>query len=250
MPEAFSLDDSPDLAAAAENLADNMPPPQEHAIAAASEGEESPTAEISTAPAHQNGGTSAPPSSTKTDKFGVPFDPEKHTGSLLKSGHWREKKAKAAPASQLNIPGGKKPAATAAQKSTALTPEEKNARALNAGRVAASVQFQIGQMFGGKEFAPDSPEELDFYSKAWADYLVTKETPDLPPGVVLLGMLVAYPASRANRPETAAKISRARSWLALRITAWKLKREYKKRGIVARVEIKDGVLLVDGKAQQ
>jgi hypothetical protein len=238
-PEEFTLDDEAgsQLNETLDALA-QLPPVQQHAI------DEAQRQQAAQSEESQQTETVVSPSSVKVDKNGVVFDEKIHTGSKLKDGTWRKRKVATETGSVLNTP-------KSAKKETAakggMTAEQKAAAARNAGAVCAAMMFRFGQAFGGEEFAPDDDAEAEFYAGVFGDYLLSKDVTAISPGFALLGALGMYAGSRATRPKTSAKISRIKTWFALRAAKWKVQKEFKKRGIVAQVEIKDGQLLVDGK---
>lgn len=179
------------------------------------------------------------------DSKGTKFDAAKHTGTKLKSGEWRMKRG----ASTLAAPRTKK---TEAITGTVLSADQ-IAQSRAAGAAAAAMMFSSCTMLFGDEWQPRSEKECGFDEKnlmgqAFGDYFVAKGVTDFPPGVTLAFMTLGYITARFSMPKTRSKLSRFKSWLALRIAKRKLIKEFKKRGIIANVEIKDGVLLVDGKA--
>lgn len=216
-----------DVEDAAAEIAGEAPVVQEHAVAAALERDkENQPANSPTADA------------TKLDDFGTPFDPAKHTGSKLKNGAWRERKKLVTPP--------KKDAA----KTVAAMGAENSAKA--AGSVAADMLIGSMQMMFGGEWAARTKaqagfDEREFMREAFGNYAVAKQWTDIPPGVALSCALMGYFCARFQMPETRSRFQRFKTWLALRIAARKLRAEFKKRGVAAIVEIKDGVLLVDGK---
>lgn len=230
------LDDDENLSAvgngneAADDIAGQIaaqaPQVQEHAVNAAKE------KEALNAP--------APVAGTKLDDMGVAFDPAKHTGSKLKSGAWREKK------STLGMPRkSAKPVDV-----SAVTDAANNARA--AGSAAAAMLTGSMTMMMGSEWQPRTErdagfDEQKFLSQAFGDYFVAKNISDIPPGAALSMALLMYFTSRSTMPQTRSKLQRFKSWIGIRLAARKIRKEFKSRGIVARVEIVDGVLHVDGK---
>lgn len=212
---------SADVAAAADLIADQAPEVQRHAIESHQQAE------------------AANVASVEKDASGVPFDASKHTGSKLKSGAWREKKSRLAPAA-------KKTAA----KETVSVDMEANARA--AGAAAAGMMFGTCTMIMGGEWQPRTKavagyDENDVMGKAFGDYFVAKGITDFPPGITLAVMCLGYFTARLQMPETKSRFQRLKYWFGIRMAARKLRKEFAKRGIVARVEIRDGQLLVDGK---
>lgn len=181
------------------------------------------------------------------DSKGVKFDPKIHTGSKLKSGEWRMRKG----ASSLGKPSAKK--STEAKTGELILTAEQEGKARMAGAAAASMMFASLTQFFGDEWQPRSEREAGFderklMSDAFGDYFVAKNISDFPPGITLAFVTMGYFCARLNMPKTKEKVSRFKTWIALRIAKRKLKKEFAKAGIVARVEIKEGVLMVNGKA--
>lgn len=180
------------------------------------------------------------------DSKGVKFDSKIHTGSKLKSGEWRTRKT----ASTLNVP--KKSKAQSGGGELVMT-ELQEQKARMAGAAAASMMFASLTQFFGDEWQPRTEKEAGFDERklmgdAFGDYFVAKNISDFPPGVTLAFVTLGYFCARLNMPKTKEKVSTFKTWCALRYARYKLKKEFKKQGIVARVEIKDGVLTVNGKA--
>lgn len=216
----------------AEEIANESPEVQQHAVDAAL------AKETANSPPTESASGAAP----KVDKAGVAFDAAKHTGTLLKSGNWRERKS--------TISAPKKSAKTSAAEVVATATNENKARAA----AAVSVQMLTGTMtqFFGAEWqcrtkAEAGFDERDFMVESWGDYFVHKGIDDIPPGAAFGLSLINYFGTRAMMPETKKKVGRIKTWIALRLAKRALKKEFKKRNIMALVEIKDGVLLVDGK---
>lgn len=179
------------------------------------------------------------------DDHGEPFDPKRHTGSKLKNGHWRLKKGQ----SELKAP--KKNSAATGNGGTLVMSEAQEAQSRMAGAAAAAMMFSSLTMLMGDEWQPRTEKEAGFdeqklMSNAFGDYFVSKNVTDFPPGVTLSFVLLGYVAARMSMPKTRTKMQKFKTWAALKFAAYKLKKEFKKAGIVAKVEIIDGVLTVDG----
>lgn len=220
--ESFSFDDEAAEGAASQILG-QMPEPQEHAIQ-----QHETQAAIEAA-------------NVELDDEGTPFDPAIHTGTKLKNGTWRKRKAAGgnSPRSRVARPRGE---------SVELSPEQQQASALEtqaraAGAAAAATLFMMGQMLGGPEWKPE-PEEIELQTKAWGDYFVAKGHTDFPPGLALTVAIVGYAGPRFMMPETQSRVSKAKGWITLRLTKWKINREYKKRGIKQRARIENGKLII------
>lgn len=181
------------------------------------------------------------------DDHGVKFDPKIHTGSKLKSGHWRTKKGAGSTLGK----SAKQSTPKAGGELVMTVAQEQQSRM--AGAAAANMMFASLTMFFGEEWKPRTEKEAGFDEKkmtedAFGDYFVSKNWSDFPPGVTLAFVLIGYSFARLNMPKTKEKVSGFKTWIGLRYARYKLKKEFKKAGIVARVEIKDGVLTVNGKA--
>lgn len=217
----FSFDES--SSGAAEQILGSMPDVQQHAI----EQHEQQAAEAA--------------ANVEKDDAGTPFDPAIHTGTKLKNGTWRLRKAAKNPGSTVATPRGKKNAAQPAEDNSAA---EKLAAANAAGAMAAASVFMLGRAFGGKEWEP-TPQEVEMQSAAWGAYFVAKDVTDFPPGMALCIALGAYAGPRFQMPETKKKMGRVKTWIALRIARNRLRKELKKRGIQARVTIHEGELFIN-----
>ena len=219
-----------DVATIGDEIIGQMPEVQEHAIAQREQQE---------AEADAN---------AERDINGTAFDPALHTGSKLKSGAWRTRKNAATNPGSSVAASRKKSVTRGADFAPAVdnTNAEKIAAANAAGAMAASAVFMMCRGFGGKEWEP-SETEVAMQSSAWGAYFYAKDISDVPPGMMLCIALGSYAGPRFQMPETKAKVSPVKTWVALRVARSRLKKELKKRGINARVTIEDGVLKVDGK---
>ena len=70
----------------------------------------------------------------------------------------------------------------------------------------------------GPEWKPQSPEERAMVSNAIGQYLKSKEISDIPPGIMLAVVVLAYSAPRLNAPSTKEKIARGWLWLKAKFT--------------------------------
>lgn len=221
--DSFSFDDEAADSAASQIIGD-MPTPQEHAIAAHEAKE------------------AAEAASVEVDDEGTPFDPAIHTGTKLKNGTWRKRKnpGSVSPRSRVARPRG--------ESFEQVSPEQQQAvqletQARAAGAAAAATLFMLGQMIGGPEWQPQ-PEEIELQNKAWGDYFVAKGHTDFPPGLALTVAIVGYAGPRFMMPETQSRVSKAKAWIALRLTKWKVNKEYKRRGVKMRARIEGGKLII------
>jgi len=64
----------------------------------------------------------------------------------------------------------------------------------------------------GPEWQPQSPQERDAVTQALATYLRAKQVKDIPPGVMLSIVILAYSAQRLKAPTTASKLQMAWTW--------------------------------------
>lgn len=234
--DEFSLDGLPppdsgppipdEVAAAGADLLGQMSDVSEHAIAQ-----------------HENA-TAEAAANVEKDDFGTPFDPAIHTGTKLKSGKWREKKNPGGrPGSIIGKSSRQKTAETTATASTGI--DETAARA--AGIAVAHTIVNVCSVAISKEWNfKKEPDEQAMLEKAWGDYFVAKNITEFPPGVALVMAMGAYAAPRFTMPETQQKAGKVKTWLALRVTKWKVKKELRKRGIDAKVTIANGEILVNG----
>lgn len=219
----FSFDSN--IAATGDEILNQMPEVQEHAIAAHE--------------AKQNEAAA----NAETDSDGTPFDGSVHTGTKLKSGQWRKRKTPGTPGSFVAASRKRNPAATG-EVSGVATPDA-NAEAIATGTVIATMILGACQSIGGDEWEP-TQHERDFQTSAWQAYCVAKQIKELSPGTAVLIALGSYAGPRFGKPKTAAKIGRIKTWIGLRIAKRKLTRMFKEKGIDAKVEIQDGVLLLNG----
>lgn len=236
----FSLEDEnfgggSELDSVAGELIDSAPPVSEFAIEA------------------ENNKNSEEESEAEKDVDGVSFDPAIHTGSKLKNGRWRTRKAPKA----ILDPRKKNPQPVTVD---ALTGEIDNSQAMSdeeiklAAQSAAASIFLLGMICGGDEWQPVGDDgkplepinERKLMETAFIDYFRAKGITKLPPSTTLMIALGSYAIPRFFMPKTKERVSNAKTWIALRFTKWKIKREFKKRGIEANISIKDGEILING----
>jgi hypothetical protein len=72
-------------------------------------------------------------------------------------------------------------------------------------------------MVFGPEWQPESPEEKQQVCACLAEYLKTKDIPDLPPGIALCFVALVYSAKRFRAPTTSEKIKAGWVWLKLKL---------------------------------
>lgn len=218
---AFTFDES--VAGVGDEILNKMPDVQEHAVAA----HEAKTAEAE--------------ATAERDSDGTPFDAALHTGTKLKDGTWRKRKTPGTPGSFVAAPRAR----TSSAKSAAPAVDP-NAEAIATGTVIATLFLGACQSIGGEEWEP-AQHERDFQTSAWQAYCVAKGMKELSPGLALSVAIGSYAMPRFTKPKTAARVGRVKTWIALRVARYKLRKELAKRGITAKVEIVEGALLIDGK---
>lgn len=82
------------------------------------------------------------------------------------------------------------------------------------GQVAANAWFNVGTLFLGEEWAPDTGSgEPEAIAGAFRDYFRASNTKDFPPGLALCLALGLYTVGRANRPTVKTKFQKAGLWL-------------------------------------
>lgn len=230
-PDDFNLDGDETAANAADSIMESAPVADEALIATSAPADNPEAIPQSPAP------------SEDTDAAGERWDAAKHSSNKEKTskGLWRKRRGVSS-GSRVNKPD------------TALVDQAKErqaaeARARAAGITAAHSIFLLGTAFGGEEWKPrEQPiSERAMMEEAWSNYFVAKGVTDFPPGVALCMALCMYAAPRFTMPQTQERARGIKQWIALRIARRKLKKELKKRGIVAEVEIRDGVIFLDGR---
>lgn len=189
------------------------------------------------------------------DSDGVAFDATIHasdsSGNGIKTatGKWRKRRGAGKSGSTGSRVGG----ASSTTSPAGPTAEQQAARA--AGIAMTQMVFILGQAFGGAEWAPRTisnekgdvvMDENVMMTQAHVAYCEAKGISDIPPGVALAFAYISYAAPRFTMPETKKRAAKVRTWFTLQFAKWKVKRELKKRGIKARVEVNNGELLVDG----
>lgn len=69
----------------------------------------------------------------------------------------------------------------------------------------------------GPEWQPQSPQERDAVTKALATYLQAKQVKDIPPGMMLAVVILAYSAQRLKAPTTANKLVMVWTWIKTKL---------------------------------
>ena len=211
----FELDDdAAQVSDVAATIIAQMPEPQQHAI------EQHESQEI------------AAEASAPRDVDGVAFNDAIHTGSKLKNGRWRARKSAKASASVIGSSGGTKSESSPADPATeARASLELQSRV--AAQAATGCTFMVCTALGGKEWQPrvEPIDETSVLNDAYTQYFISKGVVDFPPGIALALALTMYAAPRFTMPETKARASRLKVWIAAKVANWKLKREARKLGL-------------------
>lgn len=236
MATNFTLDDEPaqtnssetnGAESAADEILNAMPEVQQHAI------DQHET--------NSDGGSFGAESSTETDSDGVKFNPEIHTGSKLRSGKWRTRRVSK---SFVGKPGV---SSATSQPTETSAGESGEAKARAAGAVVANMIIG-GFCAFSQDFAPrEKPyNERDFLVSAWGDYFVATGVQEISPGWGVAIAMGSYILPRFTMEDTKKKAGAVRTWFALRIAKFKLKRSLKRAGIDAVVEIRSNHLFING----
>jgi len=247
---AFDLDDSPKPPAndlptppqkEASEILGSMPEPQQHAIdAAAAEG-------LNSEQPNTQGGD--------VDSAGEVWNSAYHStgadgkGIKTAKGTWRRRRGAGASPRASKV---YKPTDTSAAEAQAKTQELALANARVAGTAAASAVFTLGRALGGEGWAPTA-EEVTAHNDAWTALALAEGWTFSPKWAVVI-CVSAYAGPRLFQEETRKRAGTLKQWIAVRIAKRKVKKELKKRGIIANVTIQGtaGVnpydsILVDGK---
>lgn len=223
----------------------------------AGEGQPTPTSKASTSPNHaveliatmsevqehaikQFEQEASAKAANPTDKVGTRFDSSIHatdaTGkpSLTAGGTYRKK------------PGRKTGSSPAKPTVSTLAPQggvPGQAGQIVVGPVAQQNAVQVVETvtgalttFFGDDFSPDIGQRAHL-ERVTGTYWQAKGWKDLPPGWAMVFAWSTYVSASAKKPKTAAKVGKLKTWLLLRVTRWKLRREFKKLGVAAVVEI-------------
>jgi hypothetical protein len=239
----FDLDESTahEPTREANEILNAMPEPQQHAIDAAA------AEEIHVESDTQTG---------DADSAGEVWNPAVHStgadgkGIKTAKGTWRRRRgAGTAPRSSKVYKPADNAAAEAAQKAQ----EVAAASARAAGCAIASSVFMIGRAFGGETWKP-TPDEVSANNDAWTAYCLAKGIHDFPPGLAVCICTLGYAGPRLFTPETKQRAGTIKQWFMVRIAKRRVKKELKKRGILANVTIQGTAgadpydsILVDGK---
>lgn len=197
-----------------QGIAGAMPEAQEHVI-----GEAAAEAEAAAAAS-----TSAPASAV--DRNGRGFDPNLHetdgngAAVLNKDRTLRLKRGRGAERARLRPEDGPSTIKTPAMASLEPT-------ATKTGHLIAEQIFGVGRMLGGEEWAPQLNPELGLDERAqmrdaWATYCEHKEIRDIPPGMALSMVMLAYISPRLFMPKTKSRLQVAKEWVLVNAIKWRL----------------------------
>lgn len=228
---AHEADSSPagvDLAGVAADLAQTMPEVQEHAVQQARLFAEQAAA-------------------SPVDKAGAVFEPAIHavdaTGApvMTAGGAYAKKRGRksATPgAAQSTMPAAKSPPGTAMPASPgAQTMMAQQQAARIAGIQAAGLVFAVGTIIGGEEWHPRIDpkiglDEKSMMESAMGDYFVSQGKTDIPPGVALAFVMLAYAAPRFAMPKTQSRVATVKA----KVVQWWTNRKLRKMGMTANIE--------------
>jgi len=223
--QAESRDDSPAGTADIENitaaLADASPEPNDAAIGAHAEKEETIKAEHS----HLR------------DAKGMRFDPALHVTDdsgqpkLTKTGKLRRRSGRKPGQTAEKIKGRVGGIGSLSAESDGALSAQQKAQARMAGEGAASALITLGVVLGGEEWHPITDDQHGIDEKAqlqgaFGDYFEAKEMTDIPPGVALTIAISAYALPRFTMPKTKSRLQRFKEWVAVKLA----KRKVAKKG--------------------
>jgi hypothetical protein len=209
----FTLEPEPgaQVDALADAITQEIPEPQENAIAQAIKDQEKEN------PAAASG-------AVELDALGIPWNPAEHAtgkdgkGVRTATGTWRKRRGIKGSASHLNTGAAR---ASEPKEDPSVT-EKRNLELQNrmAGAATATMLIRISTALGGAEFQPRvvsvpggiSYNEEQFLQGAFGDYFVAKGYTDIPPGAVLASALLMYYAPRFQSPEVRARGSKFVRW--------------------------------------
>lgn len=226
-----------DLDAVGDELVNEIPEPQQHAIdqAIADTKKENPES-----------------IAVEVDGLGIPWNPAEHAtdsktgkGILTAKGSWRKRRGLKGSPSYLNTgaataPSEPKEDPTVTEKRTL---EQQNRMA---GVMAGTMLVRISTAVGGKEFLPRTISaagvtynEEEFLQNAFGDYFVAKGISDIPPGMVLTSALLMYYMPRFQEPAVREKGGKFVHWckgVGTRVYVWF---KYKRKGKPSPDEVRD-----------
>lgn len=81
------------------------------------------------------------------------------------------------------------------------------------GHGLADTFLSVSQMVGGEEWKPEDQERA-VIRDAFAKYAESKNLSDVPPGLVLITVIIAYAAPRFAKPLTMSKTKRFTNWVS------------------------------------
>lgn len=209
-----------DLSSIAENILDDAPEPQPHAI------EQS---------LREESGAGGVFESAELDANGIPWNPSEHAtgiggkGVKTQKGVWKKKRNVRASGSILRTPGATSPESDSSAEPAGPSHSELQARA--AGAMAGTMLVRMGMMIGGEEFAPRmlglagrTISEETMLQDAFGTYFVAKNYTDIPPGVVLSFTILGYIGPRLGMPKTKERVGGFFSWIKAKFVSWRLRR--------------------------
>lgn len=92
-------------------------------------------------------------------------------------------------------------------------PSKNSAQNTAVGHGLADTFLSVAQMVGGEEWKPEDAERL-VIRDAFGKYAESKNLSDVPPGLVLVTVIIAYAAPRFARPLTMSKTKRFTNWIS------------------------------------
>ena len=200
-------------------IADDMPEPQEHAINT-EQAREAVKSYRSNSYSHL------------TDRNGEAFDPDIHVTDengepkLTQNGSLRIKPGKGS-SKYKRDQGSSVGAGPRGQTTGAAAGPPRDPYA--AGAAIADSIFALGQVIGGDEWAPvhdpkTGTDERAQMKQAWGRYCAEKGIGDVPPGVAVTMVTVAYIAPRLAMPKTKTRLQRAKDWIGNKVARYRMRR--------------------------
>lgn len=209
----------------ADDIAEELPEPQQHAIDQAQR--------------EQGDDVAASGGAMDVDALGIPWNPQIHStgkdgkGVKTAKGTWRKKRGIAGSASQLNTGAAPASDAGAAAPSQPAGPSQHEIACRRGGMMAARLQVQLSVGIGGEVFIPrllKGPggidiNEMEMLEQSWGDYFVAKGVEDLPPGWALFGAMAMYYLPRLNTPQVRERAGGFIGWIKAKYASWRLRRK-------------------------
>jgi len=111
--------------------------------------------------------------------------------------------------------------------------ENLHSQARQSGFVAANLFINTARLIGGEEWEPKINKETGLDEKSllensFSDYFEMSGTVDIPPGLALAVVLLAYSVPRFTQPKTISRLSKIKSFFSKKLNRFKTNKTHEK----------------------